>query len=325
MDTSTHLVMGIGLYALAHMDPVISSHVNTAHAVALGTIIGSQAPDTDTLYRFSGNSAYIRNHRGWSHSLPMLFIWPILISACIQLIIPSANFVHLFLWTLLAVGIHVFIDLFNTYGTQAFRPFSRKWISWDIINIFDPFLFASHVIGILLWWLFPDYPGQIFSFLYLVIILYLFWRTWVHRRLLQWVKQTAQETGEYKVTPTFHLNIWNVILKQPDRVKMGEIRKNQLIWTGQLILDKDHHPAIQASKKAEAIDAFLSFTKYGFPQVTKQDYGYEIRWVDVRYHHKKHFPFFAVALLDHEYQIIDTYVGWLSKEQLEKKIEQLLM
>lgn len=324
MDTGTHFVMGIGLFALAHLDPVVTAHAETTQAIALGTIIGSQAPDSDTLYRFSGNPTYIRNHRGWTHSLPMLLIWPTVISACIHLVLPSADFLHLFLWTLLAVIIHVFIDLFNTYGTQAFRPFSKRWISWDIINIFDPFIFTSHLAGFLLWWLFPSYPGQIFAALYLLLICYLLWRTWVHRRLLQWVKEKVQEPGEYKVTPTYQPNVWNVVLKQKHRVKMGEIRRKQLLWTGQLKLDQYDHPAVQASKKAEAIDAFLSFTDYGFPLVKKQEYGYEVRWIDVRYHHKRHFPFFAVALLDHKYQMINAYVGWLSQDQLEKKIKKLL-
>lgn len=324
MDTGTHFVMGIGLFALAHLDPTTTSHPETTQAIALGTIIGSQAPDVDTLYRLSGNSNYIRNHRGWTHSLPMLIIWPTLISACIQLVLPDANFLHLWLWTFFAVFIHIFIDLFNTYGTQAFRPLSQRWISWDILNIFDPFIFTIHLIGFLLWWLFPSHPGQIFGSLYLLMIAYILRRAWVHHRLLIWVKKKANEPGEYKVTPTYKPHVWNVVLKQKHRVKMGEIQKNQLLWTGQILLDQYDHPAVQASKKAEDIRAFLSFTSYGFPQVMKRDYGYEVRWLDVRYHHKKHFPFFAVALLDHDYHLINTYVGWLSKQQLETKIKKLI-
>lgn len=324
MDTGTHFVMGIGLFAFAHLDPAITSHPETTQAIALGTIIGSQAPDFDGLYRLAGNAAYIRNHRGWSHSLPMLLIWPTIITCLLHLLFPNADFYATWIWTLIAVVIHVFIDLFNTYGTQAFRPFTNRWIAWDIINIFDPIIFSLHLGGFLLWWLFPNYPGQIFGCLYFIILLYIGWRTWYHHHLLQWVQQKVNEEGEYKVTPTYKPHVWNVVLIQKQHVKMGETHGKKLIWTGQLSLDQYDHPAVQASKNAEEIRSFLSFTLYGFPRVYRREYGYEVRWLDVRYHHKKHFPFFAIALLNHDYEIINSYVGWLSKKQLEKKIQQLI-
>lgn len=324
LDSGTHLVMGFGLFALAHLDPALTNQPDTAQAVALGAIIGSQAPDSDTLYRLFNNPAYIRNHRGFSHSLPMLIVWPTLITVVSYLIWPQANILHVFLWTLIAVLLHVFIDLFNTYGTQAFRPLSKRWIAWDIINIFDPFIFIVHLAGLFLWGLTRHHPGQIFLCVYMIIAVYLISRSLKHRKLLRWVKEEAQEPGAYKVTPTIHPQVWNVVLTQPHRVKMGEIQGKRLLWTGQLALDQYDHPAVAASKQTTAIASFLSFTSYGFPQVFERDYGYEVRWVDVRYHHKKHFPFFAVALLDKSYQVKDTYVGWLSKDQLEKKIHQLI-
>src|SRR5690606_13085996 len=75
MDTGTHFAMGIGLFGLAHLDPAVTAHPVTAQAVLLGTVLGSQAPDFDGLFRFKGGAAYIRNHRGFSHSIPMIFVW----------------------------------------------------------------------------------------------------------------------------------------------------------------------------------------------------------------------------------------------------------
>jgi inner membrane protein len=323
MDTGTHLVMGIGLFALAHLDPALT-HTPTTHAVLAGTIIGSQAPDSDTVYRLINNTLYIKNHRGFSHSLPMFFLWPLLITAIIYLFLPEAHLLHLWLWTWLAVFIHIFIDLFNTYGTQALRPITKEWISWDILNIFDPFLFALHLVGFLMWFLLPAYPGQIFAIIYAIIILYVAWRTWTHQRLLEWVKKETAVKGQYLVTPTYQWDRWNVILVQPHQVRMGEIRQKQLLWTGHLSLQDQDHPAVIASKKASTVQAFLSFTSYGFPQVLKHSFGYEVRWLDVRYHHKRHFPFLAVVLLDQQLQIIDSYVGWKSKEQLERDAKQFM-
>jgi inner membrane protein len=105
---------------------------------------------------------------------------------------------------------------------------------------------------------------------------------------------------------------------------MGEIRQGQIKWTGELSTKDLQHPAAIHSKEAEAISSFLSFTSFGYPIVYSRSYGYEVRWFDVRYHHKKNFPFVAVALLDHQLNLIDSFVGWISEEQLDKKVQHML-
>src|SRR5699024_9464630 len=70
MDTGTHVVMGVALGGLATLDPVVSNDPTLFTAVMAGTLIGSQAPDFDTVLKLKDNAAYIRPHRGMSHSIP---------------------------------------------------------------------------------------------------------------------------------------------------------------------------------------------------------------------------------------------------------------
>ncbi|UWE03978.1 metal-dependent hydrolase [Laceyella sacchari] len=324
MDTVTHFVMGIGLFGLAHLDPAIGANPDTSQAVLLGTVIGSQMPDSDTIFRFRGNATYIRQHRGFSHSLPMLSIWPSFITAGLHLFWPNADMVHLWWWTFLAVFIHIFIDLFNSYGTQAGRPFTNKWIAFHTLAIFDPFIFAIHLIGFLLWWLFPNQVGFHFLTIYVAIAVYIAIRIWIRRRLTLAVQRDRNRNGRYTLIPTGNWFHWKVIAEFAEEVHLGEIRNQQLLWIGRISTKGLQHPATLHSKKAEPIKAFLDFTSYGYPEVRKRAYGYEVRWLDVRYHSKKHFPFLAVALLDHEYNIIYSFVGWINQEQLDKKVKQSL-
>ena len=83
MDTSTHVLMGLGLASLAQVDPIVSGNEALTQAVLIGTVIGSNAPDFDILYHLKGNNSYLKNHRSHSHSLPVLPIWAILISLLI--------------------------------------------------------------------------------------------------------------------------------------------------------------------------------------------------------------------------------------------------
>src|SRR5690606_26400279 len=115
VDTGTHVVMGLALGGLATLDPAVANSAVTATAVLVGTIVGSQAPDIDTVLKLKDNAVYIRNHRGITHSIPAVLLWPLAITAAIYPFFPEADLLHLWLWTFLAVFLHVFVDIFNAY------------------------------------------------------------------------------------------------------------------------------------------------------------------------------------------------------------------
>ena len=51
MDTGTHVVMGVGLAGLATLDPVVANDPVLFGSVFVGTMLGSQAPDFDTILK----------------------------------------------------------------------------------------------------------------------------------------------------------------------------------------------------------------------------------------------------------------------------------
>ncbi len=322
MDTGTHLVVGLGLAGLSYIDPVIASDTSAATAVLIGTVLGSQAPDSDGLLRMKGNAAYIRNHRGITHSLPAIGLWSLLITAGLALVFPGLPVLHVGGWVLLAVGFHVFSDLFNTYGTQALRPISEKWIGWNIIHIFDPVIFVSHLIAIFMWSVHLFQPADIFSVLYSLLAVYYLWRTYIHFLLEKGLpKQDPHyRAGErYYLIPTIHLNHWNVLkYKGNGCYALGELKNEKLQWIDQVTCSD--HPAAEASKTHPDIASFLYFSSFACAEVKQHRWGYEVRWADVRYRHRKQYPFVAVLLCDHQMRPMDSYVGWLSDTRLEKKM-----
>ncbi|ANE45073.1 hydrolase [Paenibacillus swuensis] len=322
MDTGTHLVIGLGLAGLAHIDPVVASDSTLATAVFIGTVLGQQAPDADTLIRFRGNAAYIKNHRGKSHSLPAVALWTLLITGLISLFFPAASVAHLMLWVFIAVALHVFIDCFNTYGTQAAYPLTEKWISWNIIHIFDPFIFVAHVIAILFWTFSLTKPEFIFTALYIIIAGYYLWRTFVHFWLQRSLPKHDPEykTGEtYYAIPTVKYNAWNVVKRIDSRsYRIGDFSGGTLRWLDQATCSD--HPAAELSKQSQEIGAFTYFSSFACADVKEHKWGYEVRWVDVRYRHRKQYPFVGVILMNTEYKVLDAYVGWLSDERLEKRL-----
>jgi inner membrane protein len=322
LDTGTHLVVGLGLAGLAYIDPVIAADTNAAAAVLIGTVLGSQAPDADQLLRIKGNALYIKNHRGLSHSLPAVLIWTALITVMLSIIFTPLPLFHVGLWVFIAVAFHVFSDLFNTYGTQAIRPFSEKWISWNIIHIFDPVIFTSHVIGILLWALGLAAPALIFSILYILIALYYIWRTVTHYILennLYKQDPGFAEGDQYILIPTVNLFYWNVVKERTDQsYVLGELKFNRLKWMDGIKCAD--HKAVEVSKQHSDIAAFLYFSSHPCAELRHHPWGFEVRWIDVRYRHRKQYPFVGVLIMDHDYEPLGSYVGWLSDSRLEKKM-----
>ena len=77
LDTGTHIVMGVALGGLALADPVVLAESATMSAVVAGVIIGSLIPDVDTVLKLRNNAVYIRHHRGITHSIPAVLLWPL--------------------------------------------------------------------------------------------------------------------------------------------------------------------------------------------------------------------------------------------------------
>ena len=324
MDTGTHIVMGVAIGGLATLDPVVSGSQATAISVMISTLIGSQAPDIDTILKLRNNAVYIRNHRGVTHSIPAVLLWPILILAVIYPLFPGANLLHLWLWTFFAVFLHVFVDIFNAYGTQALRPFSNKWLALGIINTFDPIIFAMHIVAII-FWAFGTDPGYTFLTLFIVLIGYYLLRIFTQRKVKQKIKEMIPDAKEIILSPTMRYNHWRIAVQTDQYFYVGRSHQHEIE-----IYDKFQRvpipttPVLNAAQQDENLSAFLSFSPVFRWEVTELEDQYQVRFIDLRYRSNGHYPFVAVVHLDKNLTITTSYTGWIfSEDKLRKKLDIL--
>ncbi|XJZ27926.1 metal-dependent hydrolase [Bacillota bacterium Lsc_1132] len=322
MDTATHVVMGIALGGLATLDPVVAGSHTTASSVLIATIVGSQIPDIDTVLKLRNNAVYIRNHRGITHSIPAVLLWPLVILAVVYPFFPDGNLLHLWMWSFLAVFLHVFVDIFNAYGTQALRPFSSKWVALGIINTFDPFIFAIHVLGLLIW-VAGAHPGYTFLAIYAVIIAYYIFRIIAHRKVRAKVLKIIPDATDIIIAPTMRFHNWRIAVMNKHQFFVGRSENNKI-----RIIDQFNRvpvpdtPVLDAAKKDKNLAAFLSFSPVYRWEVDEYDDYYEVRFIDLRYRSNNRYPFVAVVQLDLNLDIITSYTGWIfSEEKLRKKLE----
>lgn len=323
MDSGTHLVMGVALGGLALADPVVADSTVTFAAVMAGTILGSQAPDVDTVLKLRNNAIYIRHHRGITHSIPAVILWPIAITGLLSLIFQEANVLHLWLWTFLAVFLHVFVDIFNAYGTQALRPFSKKWVALGVINTFDPYIFAFHCIGILIW-AFGANPVLTFSIMYAIIVGYYVLRFTVQTAVKKAVHNTIQDEDYVIVAPTMRFFYWRIAAASKTHYYVGRAYGRTInIYDKFEIHPIPKTPLVETALKDPNLSAFVSFSPIYRWEISELESGLtEVRLIDLRYRSNDRYPFVAVAHLDDDLNIVNSYTGWIfSEDKLQRKLQ----
>ncbi len=323
MDTSTHMMYGVGLGSLAMIDPTIASSDITP--IYIACILGSNAPDFDYAFKLKGKSTYYKKHRGFSHSLPMIPLWAVLISICFLPIYSLEYVLHLFAWTYLAVTIHVITDLFNIHGTQMLRPITSKWISFDAVPLFDTFVAIMHGVGFILV-LTGSHPGSTFLLIYSGILVYYFFRLFWSYRIKKNIKLHFRNSTNLKMIPSMDLISWRIIIETDKDFILGDYFFGKLTVEHTLTKQfSNHEPWIHASKKDYTISNFLASNCYAYPEVVTRKDGLEVRWLDLRFKkNKKFFPFMAISYFPHKESKGNSYVGWFHHPiQYKKMVNKL--
>lgn len=321
MDTGTHVVMGVAISGLALSDPVVSAETITMSAVFTGIIVGSLIPDIDTVLKLRNNAVYIRHHRGITHSIPAVLLWPLILTILLMFLMPGANFMHVWAWTFLAVFLHVFVDIFNAYGTQALRPFSHKWVAIGVINTFDPIIFVLHILAIGVWsfGVAPIYP---FLALYTIIFFYYLLRFAVKAAVKHAVANTIPDADEIIIAPTMHFFQWRVAASSESYHYVGRAYGRSITIYDQFSREPlPDFPEVKAALKDSNVKAFTSFSPIYRWEITKIGDLCEVRLIDLRYRNKDYYPFVAVAHVDSELNVVNSYTGWIfSEDKLNKKL-----
>ena len=139
MDNLTHTLTGIALARLG-----IAKRVEGA---TLTLALANNLPDIDLVSGAWGRVSYLEHHRAISHAFPAS---PFL-AAGLAVVLSrwpgsKRRFLPTFLLAWLGVALHIFWDLWTSYGTRVLLPFDPTWYSLDWMFIVDP-VFLLLLIG----------------------------------------------------------------------------------------------------------------------------------------------------------------------------------
>jgi inner membrane protein len=140
LDPISHALVGLAAGGFSGDGGVLSN------PLALGCLIGSVMPDADIIMQYWGDYAYLKHHRGASHSLVGMAALSAAASLLIRLLFPGSSFLSIFLWTFIGCLTHVGLDIFNSYGAKLFWPFCNKKIGTGLMLSFDPILVMAATV-----------------------------------------------------------------------------------------------------------------------------------------------------------------------------------
>jgi len=110
-------------------------------------VIAANIPDVDALtYLGSDNAFAVSFRRGWTHGIPALVVWSVLLAVVFARWTKRKPLDYLPL-AAIAVVSHPSLDWLNTYGVRFFMPFSNTWYYGDTLFIVDLVLIALFALG----------------------------------------------------------------------------------------------------------------------------------------------------------------------------------
>ena len=321
MEPITHFLTGACL---------ARAGLNRTSALATTTLVlAAEAADIDIVWLVKGPVFYFGHHRGFTHTflgapvvalLVLGFIYalwrlaqrfgkpgPMGCAGCPPGAVPSLRRPRwgvLYLLAVLSSLVHILLDYTNSYGVRPFMPFSYRWYSWDIMNIYDGLMWAVLLAGLLVPALFRlvneeigarskgprGRGGAIFALAAIVLI----WaaRDHEHRKAVG-VMQTVQYQGTeplrasafpYSTNP-FR---WHGVAETPAFFEMTVIDSSKSDFDPQsrprIRYKPEETPVTIAAKKTYLGRVYLDWAQYPMTEEEQLPDGrYEVRFYDLRY------------------------------------------
>lgn len=214
MDSLTQAALGAATFALVK-DKDIGNR-----SMVLGAIAGT-IPDLDVLLSpFYGEIEFLRIHRGFSHSIPFIFLSSWLLAHLFHRLSKKRDtYKSWFVAFLLAIGTHALLDCCTTYGTRLFYPAFPLPISFNNIFVADPLYTLPLLIPILLILVFKRLNRQAMIRASLIMSsVYMLWTFAAQGMARSEFKRTLDAQGikyeKMMVSPTpLNSVLWNGIVK----------------------------------------------------------------------------------------------------------------
>jgi inner membrane protein len=307
MDTLSHALIGVAVAGLSGHAPALGDPVYVA------TVLGAEAPDFDIVAQLWGNIAYLKQHRSFSHSLPGIGLWAVMISAGIQLFMPHANFLQTLFWAFAGGMSHVIIDYFNTHGVAILWPFKRDRKSVPLLNVFDPIL----MILMLSVYAFHIPMFTLAKITIGLVAIYIFARYTLRQRATVMLNRVFKNQGIRRiwVMPSLkHLFYWDFVVETEQNCLNGRLGMFYPKLEIKANLPKQDLSALTLEARKTTLGEFFNlFTPFIYFEENSADDLTKINIYDLRYYADTHFIHSATIVFGQDNALCESYIHSLGR------------
>lgn len=186
MDSITQAALG------AALGSAVAGKTLGRSAILGGALLGT-LPDMDVLIDYGSAVANFTQHRGFSHSLLILFPLAVVLAWVFHRWRPVLSYQRWLAFTSLILLTHPLLDAFTTYGTQLFWPFGPP-VAISSIFIIDP-LYTLPLLFAVIWTLWRPHQVKAACTGLAVSTLYLCWTLFAQQAISQKVEPTLAAEG----------------------------------------------------------------------------------------------------------------------------------
>lgn len=259
-------------------------------------------PDIDHFsLRLAGPLAYLKYHRGFTHSILGGFVIAVIMTSIlcsIKRFRENLGYQTTFCLFLLGIYTHIFLDLITSYGTQILFPFSDKRYSLDLVFIIDLYFTALMLIPLILIRFKRKWAKAISIISVAIVIIYLgiafTSKTIAIKRTNVWANKLGIFSKRVEALPLpFSPFRWSVYIEDDKRFYQVNVDalKNKLTYNS---FDKKHFSEglnhvtegdniIEKIKNLEIVKTYLWFARFPVVSINKEADGYLIEYFDLRF------------------------------------------
>ena len=259
----------------------------------LAMTLAAEMPDLDTVWSFGGPVVGLEHHRGITHTfLGLPFEAAIIVGAVWgfhrwrasrgKTTAAPVRWGLLYLFCLIALLSHIFLDWTNNYGVRPFFPFNPRWYAGSFVFIFEPAIFGLLLLALVAPILFglinsevgakrPAFRGQGWAIFALIAISALWgWRWLEHNQAIILATQ-ADFDGQAKLRVfanpyPFDPYLWNAVVETADDYRIATVdTRRSLVTTSperDIIFKPPTTLATLAAKRSYLGRIYLDWSQY---------------------------------------------------------------
>ncbi len=270
MDPLTHTLSGF----------VLSKTISKNKTILAITLITSLIPDIDIILRFHSKELFLMYHRGITHGIGALFLFPLLPSIIFH---RKIGFFKVYAISFIAYALHLFFDLTNQYGTKILSPFDWNSYNLSLSFIIDPYVLLPLLLAVVFSIKFKKQAKFLYVFSMIFIALYIGIKSYLKAEAKDFLKQKI-EAHQYRVYPLPNDFLrWWFIAKYSDEYITGFVD----LFTKKVYFDEKYKIkndlVIMKSKESKSVKALLSFAKHPVAEIKHEGDVTVVIWRELSY------------------------------------------